>query len=129
MFSHTFVSVDSRGDAAKRAPPPPGILYDYQKKGVERGGFCMNIKTKGMSLNVGFFHRMLNCQRAQPPGNIPRGKATAEPSSNHAESIERNGRVVKSIILAERLIRIDDEVKTRDMENVPSVPEFLRLQQ
>jgi len=47
----------------------------------------MNIKTKGMSLNVGFFHRMLELSKSAAPGNIPRGKATAEPSSNHAEKV------------------------------------------
>ena len=30
----------------RRIPPPPGILYEYQNKGVAPGGFCMNLKGK-----------------------------------------------------------------------------------
>jgi len=30
--------------------PTPGILYEYQNKGVARGGICMNVKRKGLGI-------------------------------------------------------------------------------
>ena len=42
-----FGRLKGRGvPSEKLVPPPPGILHDYQKKGVVGGAICMNVKTK-----------------------------------------------------------------------------------
>lgn len=39
----------TRGLAAQGRTPPPGVLYEYQKKGLVGGGFWMNMKTKRLA--------------------------------------------------------------------------------
>jgi hypothetical protein len=36
-----------RGLPKARYPHPPGILHEFQNKGVAAKGTCMNMKTKG----------------------------------------------------------------------------------
>jgi hypothetical protein len=36
-----------RGLLKARYPHPPGILHEFQNKGVAAKGSCMNMKTKG----------------------------------------------------------------------------------
>jgi hypothetical protein len=51
----TFALVQKSGKSAQRVrgllkpryPHPPGILHEYQNKGVAAKASCMNMKTKG----------------------------------------------------------------------------------
>jgi len=93
----------------KRNPtPPPGVLYEYQKKGVARGGFCMNIKTKGIGGRETLRLPMV-AQGSHPSSDAQFVKELRRRPSrrqNQADSVGQNGCIVKRIILMQRLIRM-----------------------
>src|SRR5882724_1582118 len=47
--SHCRLGARKSEQKRRRGMPPPGNLYDYQKKRVASGGVCMNVKRKELA--------------------------------------------------------------------------------